>query len=379
MATVRIYKVAELLGTTSQEVLSLLKRDHGIELKSASSTIEEVVARSFVERVARQRNISLPGGDMFAEHPAPAKGGKSRRRQRSGTAKADGPVLGPPRLVKVVKFAARRHRRQKPNRPRTRSRSLWPRLQPIGAPRAGAAGTTSGCRRGGRPGPVAQRNGNRGAAAGCTAGDRRTAPAPELAAARTACADTTAVGCGPLRAADDPAAHRGTGKDAAAGAAAGAGQSARRSRSRASSSRPPRSRRQPRVRRHQAPASPARASRHRTASRLPATAASDDAGNGRTAPLPAQPDRTQGSRHGQACPARHPVCGRRSVSARRWASSGLASGRRRRGASARRPRRCPPRRRLRRRLRTITLAEGMTVKDLADKLDVRVKDVSPSC
>ena len=74
MATVRIYKVAELLGTTSQEVLALLKRDHGIELKSASSTIEEVVARSFVERVARQRNVSLPGGDMFAESPAPAKG-----------------------------------------------------------------------------------------------------------------------------------------------------------------------------------------------------------------------------------------------------------------------------------------------------------------
>ena len=63
MATVRIYKVAELLGTTSQEVLSLLKREHGIELKSASSTIEEVVARSFVERVARQKNISLPGAD----------------------------------------------------------------------------------------------------------------------------------------------------------------------------------------------------------------------------------------------------------------------------------------------------------------------------
>ena len=73
MATVRIYKVAELLGTTSQEVLALLKRDHGIELKSASSTIEEVVARSFVERLARQRSISLPGGDMFAEHAVPAK------------------------------------------------------------------------------------------------------------------------------------------------------------------------------------------------------------------------------------------------------------------------------------------------------------------
>ena len=76
MATVRIYRVAELLGTTSQEVLALLKRDHGIELKSASSTLEEVVARSFVERVARQRGISLPGGDMFAEtHHAPAKPG----------------------------------------------------------------------------------------------------------------------------------------------------------------------------------------------------------------------------------------------------------------------------------------------------------------
>jgi hypothetical protein len=79
LATVRIYKVAELLGTTSQEVLSLLKREHGIELKSASSTVEEVVARSFVERMARQRGISLPGGDMFAEHPAPAKVAARRR------------------------------------------------------------------------------------------------------------------------------------------------------------------------------------------------------------------------------------------------------------------------------------------------------------
>ena len=71
MATVRIFKIAELLGTTSQEVTALLKRDHGIEVKSASSTIEEVVGRQFVERLARQRNISLPGGDMFAETPAP--------------------------------------------------------------------------------------------------------------------------------------------------------------------------------------------------------------------------------------------------------------------------------------------------------------------
>ena len=75
MATVRIYKVAELLNTSSQEVLALLKRAHGIELKSASSTLEEVVARQFVERLARERSITLPGGDMFAEGP-PAKGKK---------------------------------------------------------------------------------------------------------------------------------------------------------------------------------------------------------------------------------------------------------------------------------------------------------------
>ena len=76
MATVRIYKVAELLGTTSQEVMALLKRDHGIEVKSASSTIEEVVGRQFVERLARQRGISLPSGDLFAERPVPSSGKK---------------------------------------------------------------------------------------------------------------------------------------------------------------------------------------------------------------------------------------------------------------------------------------------------------------
>jgi hypothetical protein len=99
LATVRIYKVAELLGTTSQEVLALLKRDHGIELKSASSTIEEVVARSFVERLARQRSISLPSGDMFAEHAVPAKSTakKAPAPKKAEPPKPAAPVLGPPR------------------------------------------------------------------------------------------------------------------------------------------------------------------------------------------------------------------------------------------------------------------------------------------
>ncbi len=102
MATVRIYKVAELLGTTSQEVMALLKRDHGIEVKSASSTIEEVVGRQFVERLARQRGVSLPGGDMFAERPMPSSGKKPMPGRKPEPPKPAAPTLGPPRLVKTI-------------------------------------------------------------------------------------------------------------------------------------------------------------------------------------------------------------------------------------------------------------------------------------
>ncbi|MDP1568771.1 MAG: translation initiation factor IF-2 N-terminal domain-containing protein, partial [Vicinamibacterales bacterium] len=102
MATVRIYKVAELLGTTSQEVLQLLKKNHGIELKSASSTLEEIVARQFVERLARQREIALPGGDMFSEAPAKAgKGGVKAKKAAPEPATPAAPALPPPRLIKV--------------------------------------------------------------------------------------------------------------------------------------------------------------------------------------------------------------------------------------------------------------------------------------
>jgi translation initiation factor IF-2 len=101
LSTVRIYKVAELLNTTSQEVLALLKRDHGIEVKSASGTIEEVVARQFVERVARQRGIQVPSGAIFADTPA----GKAKRgaAKAAEPPKAATPALPPPRLVKTVK------------------------------------------------------------------------------------------------------------------------------------------------------------------------------------------------------------------------------------------------------------------------------------
>ena len=105
MATVRIYKVAELLSTTSQEVTALLKRDHGIEVKSASSTIEEVVARQFVDRLAKQRNITLPSGDIFAETPIQKGKKPTLTKKAAEPVKPTGPVLPPPRLVKTAKPA----------------------------------------------------------------------------------------------------------------------------------------------------------------------------------------------------------------------------------------------------------------------------------
>jgi translation initiation factor IF-2 len=105
LATVRIYKVAELLGTTSQEVTALLKRDHGIEVKSASSTIEEVVARQFVERLAKQRNITLPSGDIFAETPVVKGKRPALAKKAPEPPKPAAPTLPPPRLVKTAKPA----------------------------------------------------------------------------------------------------------------------------------------------------------------------------------------------------------------------------------------------------------------------------------
>ena len=106
MATVRIFKVAELLGTTSQEVLQLLKQNHGIELKSASSTVEEIVARQFVERLARQRGIELPKGDIFSEtavKAAKAKTASTKKGQAPEPPKPSGPPLPPPRLIRTVR------------------------------------------------------------------------------------------------------------------------------------------------------------------------------------------------------------------------------------------------------------------------------------
>jgi translation initiation factor IF-2 len=111
LSTVRIYKVAELLNTTSQEVLALLKKNHGIELKSASSTLEEIVARQFVDRLSKQRGITLPKGDIFSEQAvktaAKGKGapGKKGATPAPEPPKPAMPTLGPPRLIKRARPA----------------------------------------------------------------------------------------------------------------------------------------------------------------------------------------------------------------------------------------------------------------------------------
>jgi translation initiation factor IF-2 len=100
LSTVRIYKVAELLNASSQEVMDLLRKEAGIEVKSASSTIEEVVARQFVERHARTRNIALPSSpsQMFSDAPA----ARSAKKGKAAVPEAPkGPTLPPPRLVKA--------------------------------------------------------------------------------------------------------------------------------------------------------------------------------------------------------------------------------------------------------------------------------------
>jgi translation initiation factor IF-2 len=107
LSTVRVYKVAELLNTTSQEVLALLKKAHGIELKSASSTLEEIVARQFVDRLAKQRGITLPKGDVFSEQAAKPKGKATPGKKGAAAApeppKPAAPTLGPPRLIKKAR------------------------------------------------------------------------------------------------------------------------------------------------------------------------------------------------------------------------------------------------------------------------------------
>ena len=99
---IRLFQIARTLSIETQEVVKLLG-DLGIEAKSASSTVEEIVATQFCKRIARERNIALPDGPLFRQRSAPK--GKKKAKGKLEPTPAPRPALGKPRLVKVPKPA----------------------------------------------------------------------------------------------------------------------------------------------------------------------------------------------------------------------------------------------------------------------------------
>jgi translation initiation factor IF-2 len=377
LATVRIYRVAELLGTTSQEVSALLKRDHGIEVKSASSTIEEVVARQFVDRLAKQRNITLPTGDIFAETPV-VKGKKGQAAaKKAEPAKPAAPMLPPPRLVKTAKPVAVPEPEAEP--------------EPFEEPETEAAAAVAEAEQPEPPPAIEPPLPAHAPAA--------TAPAPTGEPAAPPVIDAPAEPQVPVAAAPPPApATAPTPRPPTPGRIVPPTLRLRIEEQRPTTATPLSTTPGPRVAPRPAarPASPA--------ARLPASAGPLPAATGNLArpgapgsprpagmppprpsypgpnrptpggprPLPSQPVRTQTpgapSRPGQGMYPQRPGMPYRPPMRQGGRSS--SGPRRDPRPSAPPPPAAPPPV-----TRTITLAEGMTVKDLADKLDLRVKDV----
>jgi translation initiation factor IF-2 len=380
LATVRIFKIAELLGTTSQEVTALLKRDHGIEVKSASSTIEEVVARQFVDRLSKQRNIQLPGGNIFAETPA-AKGKKPAPAKKAPEpVKPAAPALPPPRLVKTAKAVAAA--------PVVEPEPVAAEPEPVEAPPAPEPPPEAPIAVAEAPSVPAQPPAERPAAAGQAASPAPAAEAP--AAAPVAAAP----------AASQPPAPR----PPVPGRVVPPTLRLRIEENRPTAPTPPLPTSAP-PRAVQRPIAPPKPAAPPTAAR-PAGAVSPGAPGARPPlpgaprptggpgqrpaypgprpqgpvggprPLPSQPVRTQQPgmppRPGQQYPQRPGMPSRPSYQQRPGGQGRPAAAQRReqaRPAPPPMPAAPPPV------TRSITLAEGMTVKDLADKLDLRVKDV----
>ena len=82
-------------------MVALLKRDHGIDVKSASSTIEEVVARQFVERVASERGLSVPSATFTSKPKVRRRKTAKSSAQKVEPKKPAAKPLPPPRLVKA--------------------------------------------------------------------------------------------------------------------------------------------------------------------------------------------------------------------------------------------------------------------------------------
>src|SRR5207253_8502383 len=75
---------SDVCSSDLQDVMTLLKKEHGIEVKSASITIAEVVAREFVAKQARQRGLKVPSNASFADRSEERRVGKECRARCAG-------------------------------------------------------------------------------------------------------------------------------------------------------------------------------------------------------------------------------------------------------------------------------------------------------
>ncbi len=353
LATVRIYKVAELLGLSSQDAIDLLKKETGIDVKSASSSIEEIVARQFVERQAQQAPDRAAAWPALRRRAAPPRSRRARPARRPSRRSRRRPCCARGSSRHSVRP---RRRAEAPveaagARPRSTSRRRASAVEPDAGRRGRAPAVDPGAER--RAARRARSRGRRRRPSSSAAARRSRAGGAAGAAAACRPRTSRRASGRPARAADAASAHRRSASPA---------KRRRRGRCRsARSSGRSRRRRRRRVRpsrRRRAPSGLARCGRRMPAARPPL---------GGPRPLPSQPIRP-------AAPGGAPSPARRSRRVRHFISALPGRGRGRSAAtSGRSSRPCqeapPPITKL------ITLAEGMTVKDLADKLEVKVKDV----
>jgi translation initiation factor IF-2 len=371
LATVRIYKVAELLGLSSQEAMTLLKQETGIDVRSASSSIEEIVARQFVERQARKRQIALPPGPLFAETPTAAK----HKGKAPEPPKPAGPALRP-RLVKTHRpadgtDAAASATEEPAAHEATDAAVAEPATEEVETPAAAVAVAESEPIAAPEPppapaAPVVEPEpavSEPAVAAAPAATEVATPPAPAPAvAARPA---TPPPAPEPLARPSGrlvPPTRRLRIEDPTTGQAPAARPLPQR----------------PVIRPQQAPPAPTRPAVTPPGGARPPMGARPMSPSvrpplGGPRPLPSQPIRPTGQqvpgRPGTGAPGARPWTPPRPSGPRPRSSGGPGARRDDRSQAPMQAEAPPPITKL------ITLAEGMTVKDLADKLDVKVKDV----
>ena len=378
MATVRIYKIAELLNMSSQDVVTLLKKESGIEVKSASSTIEEVVAASFVERQARQRKITLPGKSQWfldtpAAKPVAKKGGVAAKGKAPEPPPPPAPTMRP-RLVKTAKPVAHveEAHAEPAHEPAEAAPVHEPEHETIEPAAAAIAATTLDMPP--PPAEIAEPEPPAPVAPPAAAHVEREEPVAEPAQPAAAVEPEQPVAAAPAAPAAPPRAARVVPpsirlriEDPATGQAPAARPTVPRQ-----PIRPPSQPPAPITRAPQAPTG--NLARPGVGARPGGPASRPPLGGPR--PLPTQPVRPPsaqrpgmpGSRPPYSQPGFRPGGARPPFGQQRSGGSKRSRDNDRGGSAIATPPPPPI-------TRSVTLAEGMTVKDLADKLEVKVKDV----